>query len=256
MQVLIIEDEIPAQRMLMSMIAKIDEEIEIVDCLDSVKSAVAWLECHEHPEIILLDIQLSDGISFEILKQVQVKSMIIFTTAYDEYAIQAFKVNSLDYLLKPVEKEELQQAFDKYKTYSQKFIKNKNESLDIQDLMNVLRQGKQNYRKRFVIQANESFTFIDVKDVAYIYIMEKITFAVTFTKREYPINLTLETITEQLSPDCFFRVNRQYIVNMEAIKKVHSYFQGKLVLDIEPTPAEKIIIGRDKASRFKKWINR
>ena len=172
MKILIIEDELPAQRMISSLIAEIDPEIEILGMLDSVKSSIEWLKSNPHPDIILLDIQLSDGISFEILEAIEIESMIIFTTAFDEYAIQAFKVNSLDYLLKPVEKRELQAALDKFQVYSKKFVQNKNAQVDYNEIVSLIKKAEQGYRKRFLIQSNESFFQIPVS--AYLDVLFKI----------------------------------------------------------------------------------
>jgi two-component system response regulator LytT len=255
-KVLIIEDEIPAQRLLKQTLQEITIETKVVDCLNSIKSAVAWFQNNEHPEIVLLDIQLSDGLSFEIFKQVNIDSLIIFTTAFDAYALQAFKVNSLDYLLKPIEKDELQAAFEKYQQYNTQFIQEKNSSIDFSELAVLIKNEKPEYRKRFLIQSNESFFHLSVGDIAFFYSMQGITFAVTFEKREYPVNFSLESLKEQLHPDIFFKINRQFIVSIDAIKRVHSYFNGKLKLEIKPSHTEDIIVGKDKAAAFKRWLDR
>ena len=255
-KVLIIEDEIPAQRLLKETLQEIDIKTEVIGCLNSIKSAVDWFQNNPHPDIVLLDIQLSDGLSFEIFKQVKVESTIIFTTAFDEYAIQAFKVNSIDYLLKPVEKEELQIAFEKYQHYNKQFIQEKNSNIDFKKLADLIKNEKSDYRKRFLIQSNESFFHLPVEEIALFYSMQGITFAVTFEKREYPVNFSLESLKEQLNPDIFFKINRQFIVNIDAIKRVHSYFNGKLKLEIEPSYAQDIVVGKDKAAAFKRWMDR
>jgi two-component system response regulator LytT len=255
-KVLIIEDEIPAQRLLKQTLQEITIETKVVDCLNSIKSAVAWFQNNEHPEIVLLDIQLSDGLSFEIFKQVNIDSLIIFTTAFDAYALQAFKVNSLDYLLKPIEKDELQAAFEKYQQYNTQFIQEKNSSIDFSELAALIKNEKPEYRKRFLIQSNESFFHLSVGDIAFFYSMQGITFAVTFEKREYPVNFSLESLKEQLHPDIFFKINRQFIVSIDAIKRVHSYFNGKLKLEIKPAHTEDIVVGKDKAAAFKRWLDR
>ena len=256
LKVLIIEDEIPAQRLLKETLQEINFETEVVGSLNSVKKAIEWFKNNQNPEIVLLDIKLSDGLSFEIFKQVKVESMIIFTTAYDEYAMQAFKVNSLDYLLKPIEKDELQAAFEKYQQYNKQFIQEKNSSIDFSELASLIKNEKPEYRKRFLIQSNESFFHLPVEQIAFFYSMQGITFAVTFEKREYPINFSLESLKEQLHTDTFFKVNRQFIINIDAIKRVHSYFQGKLKLEIKPPHSEDIVIGKDKAAAFKRWLDR
>jgi DNA-binding LytR/AlgR family response regulator len=256
LKILIIEDEIPAQRLLKETLQEIDIETEILDCLNSIKSAVKWFKTNQHPEIILLDIQLSDGISFEIFRQVKIDSMIIFTTAYDEYAMQAFKVNSLDYLLKPIEKDELQTAFEKYYQYNKQFIQEKNVRIDYEELAILIQTKKKEYRKRFLIQSNESFFHLPIAEIALIYSMQGVSFAVTFEKREYPVSFSLESLKEQLNPDLFFKVNRQIIINIETIKRVHTYFNGKLKLETQPSHSEDIFIGKDKAARFRCWLDR
>jgi len=255
-KVVIIEDELPAQRLLKETLQEIDIKTEVVCCLNSIKSAVEWFKNNSHPDIVLLDIKLSDGLSFEIFKQVNIESSIIFTTAYDEYAIQAFKVNSIDYLLKPVEKDELQTAFEKYQHYNKQFIQEKNSYIDFSELAVLIKSEKTEYRKRLLIQSNESFFHLPVDDIALFYSMQGITFAVTFEKREYPVNFSLENLKDQLQPDNFFKINRQFIVNIDAIKRVHSYFNGKLKLEIKPSHAENVIIGKDKVASFKRWMDR
>lgn len=255
-KVLIIEDELPAQRLLKETIEELNIEIDILDCLNSVQSSVEWLNKNPHPDIVLLDIQLSDGISFEIFKQVKVESMIIFTTAYDEYAIQAFKVNSLDYLLKPIEKAELNTAFEKYQNYNKQFIQEQNSNINFSELTSLIKSKKTEYRKRFLVHSNESFFYLPVENIAHFYSMQGITFAVTFEKREYPVKFSLENLKEQLNPDSYFKVNRQIIINIDVIKKVHSFFNGKLKLETQPSHSEEIIIGKDKAAEFKRWLDR
>lgn len=255
-KVLIIEDEIPAQRLLKEILQEITIKNQVVGCLNSIKSAIEWFTNNPHPEIVLLDIQLSDGLSFEIFKQVKIESMIVFTTAYDEYTLQAFKVNSLDYLLKPIEKEELQTAFEKYNSYNTKFIQEQQSTIDFNDLANLIKNKKTDYRKRFLIQSNESFFYLPIEDIAIFHSIQGITFAVTFEKREYPINFSLESLKEQLHSDKFFKINRQFIVNINAIKRVHSYFNRKLKLEIKPPHTKDIIVGKDKAAAFKRWLDR
>jgi two-component system response regulator LytT len=256
LRVLIIEDELPAQRLLKETLKEITFETEVIHCLNSIKSAVEWFKNNPHPEIVLLDIQLSDGLSFEIFKQVKMKSMIIFTTAYDEYVLQAFKFNSLDYLLKPVETEELQAAFEKYQQYNKQFIQEINSSVDFTELASLIKNKKSKYRKRFLIQSNESFFYLAIEQIAFFYSIQGITLAVTFEKREYPINFSLESLKEQIDPDIFFKVNRQVIINIQAIKRVYSYFDVKLKLETQPTHSEDIVIGKDKAASFKRWLDR
>jgi DNA-binding LytR/AlgR family response regulator len=255
-KVLIIEDELPAQRLLKDTLFEINSNIVIVDYLNSVKSAINWFKNNEHPEIVLLDIQLSDGLSFEIFNQVKVESMIIFTTAFDEFTLQAFKINSIDYLLKPIETDELKVAFEKYNHLSKQFIMENNSSINYKDLASIIKNEKKEYRKRFLIQSKDSFFYLPVDQIALFYTVQGITIALTFERREFPINHSLSSLIEQLSPVHFFKINRQFIINIESISKVHIYFQGKLKLETKPPHSEEIIVGKDKAALFRKWLDR
>jgi len=254
--VLIIEDELPAQRLLKETLAEMNIETRVVDCLPSVKSAIRWFQENKHPEVVLLDIQLSDGQSFDLFNKVKVNSMIIFTTAYDEFTLQAFKVNSLDYLLKPIEKDELEIAFEKYQNLNRQFFKENNAGVDFNQLASIINREKKEYRKRFLIQANDSFFYLPVNEIAFFYSSQGISFAVTYEKREHPLNFSLESLREQLNPDKFFKGNRQFIINIASIKRVHNYFSGKLKLETKPRHSEEIIIGKDKAAAFKRWLDR
>jgi two-component system response regulator LytT len=254
--VLIIEDEIPAQRMLKGMLAELDYPIAVVGLLPSIQASVAWFSNNPHPDLVLMDIQLSDGISFDILDKVVIDSMIIFTTAYEEYAIQAFKVNSLDYLLKPFAIDDLNRAFSKYQHYNKNSLKERNASIDFAEMATAISEAKTDYRKRFLIQTNDEYIRLPIEKVAYFHSIAKVTYAVTFDQRKYPLDCSLQALTEQLNPDQFFKVNRQYIVSIDAIHKIQSYFQGKLVLDTRPRPPEKLIVGKDKAASFKRWLDK
>lgn len=256
MKVVIVEDELPAQRMLKEMLEELNFGIEVTACLNSVKKAVKWFKNNPHPEIALLDIQLADGISFDILNQVKIESMIIFTTAFDEYAIQAFKVNSIDYLLKPIDPDELEAAFQKHQNITNKNIQQPSPIIDYSEIASIISSEKKEYRKRFLIQSNEAFSYLDVNDIAYFYSLQGITFGVTFSKREYPLNFSLESLKEQLNPDTFFKANRQFIINLNSIKKIHMYFQGKLKIETIPAHSEDIIVGKDKAASFKRWLDK
>jgi DNA-binding LytR/AlgR family response regulator len=182
--------------------------------------------------------------------------MIIFITAFDEYAIRAFKVNSLDYLLKPVDSGDLKKAFEKYGMYSRNFLKNKNNETNFDEILSAIKNASPNYRKHFLIKTHESFFRLAAGDVAFFYSTHKITFAVTFISREYPLDISLDNLREQLDPEQFFKINRQIIVNSVAIEKIHAYFQGKLVVETQPRHSEKIIVGKDKAAEFKRWLDK
>jgi two-component system, LytTR family, response regulator LytT len=256
MKYLIIEDEVPAQRLIEELLRELRPHWQAAACLDSVESAVNWLNNHPHPQVIFMDIQLSDGLSFDILDQVDIQSMIIFTTAYDEYAVRAFRVNSIDYLLKPIKKSELMEALGKYEEYSGKMFQRLNNTIDVAELMSAIKNAESKYRTRFLISVGEVFFPLPVEDVAYIYSRHRISSAVSFEGKRYVIDFTLDRLEEQLQPDMFFRVSRQFIVNIKAVFKVHTFFNGKLLLETKPSYEEKVNISRDKARLFKSWIDR
>ena len=254
MRITIIEDELHNYRLLKGMIEKLRPDWHIVEWLDSVKSTVAWLKNNPAPDLIFMDIQLTDGICFSIFDMVQVDSMVIFTTAYDEYALQAFQVNSIDYLLKPVKLEKLEQAIDKFEYLirpQKNFSKYKP---DYKDLLQAITQGEKKYRKRFLISGATSYFKLDVEDVAWFYTENRVTTAVTFQNKEYTIDLTMEKLEEQLDPELFFRVNRSTIIHINAIRKFETYFGGKLILRLIHPFDQQIIISRLRATEFKEWI--
>ncbi len=255
MKYLIIEDEVPAQRLVGDLLRELRPGWEAAACLDSIESAVNWLNNHPHPGVIFMDIQLSDGLSFDILEQVDIESMIIFTTAYDEYAVRAFRVNSIDYLLKPIKKGELAEAVEKYERYTKKMFLSRNKTIDAAELAKAIKEAKPKYRTRFLVSIGEVFFPLPVERAAYIFSRHRITSAMTFEGKRHVIDFTLDRLEEQLDPQRFFRVNRQFIVNIEAVLKVHTFFNGKLVLETRPGYDEKVIISREKARRFKPWLD-
>lgn len=255
MRYLIIEDEVPAQRLMRELVRELRPGWEEAACLDSVESAVKWLNGFPHPGVIFMDIQLSDGLCFDILEQVEIEGMIIFTSAYDEYAIRAFKVNSIDYLLKPIKKSELSEALAKFESYTKKMFLSLNKVIDAAELADAITGAKPKYRTRFLVSTGEVFFPLAVESTAYIFSRHRITSAVSFEGKRHVIDFPLDRLEEQLDPEMFFRVNRKFIVNMEAVSKVHTFFNGKLVLETRPGFDEKIMISRDKARQFKPWLD-
>lgn len=256
MKYLVIEDEVPAQRLIGELLHELRPRWEAAACLDSVESAVNWLNNHPHPDVIFMDIQLSDGLSFDILDQVDIEGMIIFTTAYDEYAVRAFRVNSIDYLLKPIKKSELAAALEKYERYTKKMFHSRNQAIDAAELANAITRSKPKYRARFLVSLGEVFLPLPVEKVAYIFSRHRIASAVSFDGKRHVIDFTLDGLTDQLDPEMFFRVNRQFIVNIEAVVKVHTFFNGKLLLETRPGFSEKVTVSREKARQFKLWLDR
>ena len=251
MNVLIVEDEALSARRLKAMITEIDPALHVVAIKESVHDTVEWLRTHVAPELLLLDIELTDGKSFEIFEQVDIKSPVIFVTAYDEYAIKAFKVNSIDYLLKPVKQEELARSIEKFKSL------HAHESgagkLNIQSLLEAF-QRPSGYKERFLVKQGDKLWPVDVKDIAYFRTKDKQNFIYTFDDQQYPVEYTLDDIEKTLDPKDFFRANRQYILHATAVKKIHFWFSSKLKVDVHPNPGEDIIVSREKAMALRTWM--
>lgn len=250
MNVIIIEDEKPSARRLKRMLAEINIEAQAM--LHSVEEAVNWFQNNEHPDLILLDIQLSDGLSFEIFEQVEVKSAIIFTTAYDEYALKAFKLNSIDYLLKPIDDDELKTAIDKFES-NQSVPQNMQVNLDqIKKLL--INPLDKNYKQRFTVKIGQHLKMISIDDIECFYSENKGTYIFTSDNRDYLIDSTLEQINSMLDPTKFFRVNRKFYVNVNAIKDIISYTNSRLKIILNTFSEYEIIVSREKVKDFKNWI--
>mgnify|MGYP003159363589 FL=1 len=249
----IIEDEIPAARLLHSMVSSLRPEWNIEIIPGSVDDAVEWFASHEHPELIFLDIHLTDGDAFDFLSAAKPKSAVIFTTAYDQYAIRAFSVNSIDYILKPVDEQRLSDAIAKYETlHGQAWLKSEKY---METLLETLKHPEKKYRSRFLISGTDEFWLLRVEDIAYFYSEEKTTFAVTPSGREHILDLSLNKLEEQLDPEQFFRVNRQMILNVDAIDRAAPFFKGRIKVVVHPPFKSDIIISEGKASAFRSWLN-
>jgi DNA-binding LytR/AlgR family response regulator len=254
MKVLIVEDELHNQRLLKGMIESLRPQWYISEMIESIREAVEWLG-HNVPDLIFMDIQLVDGICFSIFDQVQVDSPVIFTTAFDNYAIRAFKVNSIDYLLKPIKENELETAINKYETRKEQQT-GKGPNIDYNEVLDAIRSGEKKYRKRFIIQGSTAFYKLKAEDVAYFTSRDKISFAVTFDQKEHIIEHTLETLENELDPEMFFRSNRSTIVHIDAIYKFENYFGGKLQLKLLPEFNVSVTISRLKNNAFKEWVGK
>lgn len=253
--VLIIEDEHHNYRMLQGMVQQFRPDWEIIGPLESVSKSVTWFKENPPPDLIFMDIQLVDGISFSIFEQVEVESMVIFTTAYDEYALQAFNVNSIDYLLKPIKDIKLQDAIKKFENFHNiKF--HKDLIPDYTEVLNTIIQGEKKYRKRFLVAGATSFSKINTEDIALFYTENRITYAVTFDGKEHALDHTMEKLEEQLDPEIFFRANRSYILHCDAIQKIESYFGGKLYIKMASPIKHEVTISRLKATEFKNWLGK
>jgi DNA-binding LytR/AlgR family response regulator len=253
MNIIIIEDEELAAKRLETMVLKADPAFQVLAKLESVEESVAWLQTHQAPDLIFLDIHLEDGISFSIFDQVKVNSPIIFTTAFDEYAIQAFKLKSVDYLLKPVTQEELEASIRKYREWVKP--EKGSPAVDMQALYKMILQQEPQFRTRFSIVTGQKIKTIGIEEVAYFHAEEGIVLLVTDKKVKYPLDLSLDQLMEQLDPKQFFRINRQYIVKLAAIEHIHVYPKSKLQIELLPPAAGEVFVSLDKVTKFKEWLN-
>ncbi|MEP7171384.1 MAG: LytTR family DNA-binding domain-containing protein [Bacteroidota bacterium] len=248
MKILIIEDEEPASDRLKKMVNAIIPHAEITTTIASVSAAVKWFQKHPCPDLVLMDIQLSDGNSFDIFKEVKVECPIIFTTAFDEYAIKAFKLNSVDYLLKPIKKEELAAAIKKYESHV------KQPSADYSKLIEMISSTKEKHQKRILIRFRDIIKTIELVDVAYFFVENKITYAKTKQNMQYQVDYNLDEIEELTDSQIFFRINRQCIINIEAIEKMAAYTKSRVKLILAPPSNLDTIVSTERSPEFKTWL--
>lgn len=253
MTTLIIEDEQPAARRLARLLSEFDSTIRIASVLESVSDAVTYLRTNEHPDLLFSDIRLSDGLSFEVFRQIEPRCPIVFTTAYDEYAVQAFKLNSLDYLLKPIVSRELEAALTKFRKAGGPAPPL---ALDYGQLVQALNQTQRTYRQRFLVTYRDTYRAIPTPEVAYFYSENKITRLVCPDNKWFPIPETLEDLVDQLDPRLFFRANRQCIISVDSITAIHKHFNGRLKLELMPSAPEEVFVSRERAEELKLWLNR
>jgi DNA-binding LytR/AlgR family response regulator len=255
MKVLIVEDEQLAAKRLEKLLVDSTHKIEVLAKLDTIERTIAWLEEEEPPELIFMDIQLADGLCFDIFDLVQVKCPVIFTTSYDQYAIRAFKVNSIDYLLKPLDPGELYNAINKFnflnKSYAEKASP---EALALQEAIKMLRQ--KSYKERFVVKVGEHIKSISVDDINHFVSKEKATFAMTKEGRRYLLDFTLDQLMEILDPAHFFRINRQYIISIHGFDDIISYSNNRLKIHLKHDKTMDAIVSRERVLDFKKWLDR
>lgn len=251
MRVVIIEDELVAMQHLRSTLQEVDTGISVVAALDSIESSVRYFSSKPEADLVLMDIELGDGQSFEIFKQAAVDIPIIFTTAYEEHALKAFKLNSVDYLLKPVDKTELIAALDKYKRLHSE------QKQKLRDNIVSLLQRVENFgevRTRYLAKTGTRLISVLTNDIAYFYTKDRLQFIKTIRGEDHIIDKRLDEIETETDPRFFFRVNRQFILSYNSIQKVHAWFSGKLKVGVQPDAYEEIIISRLKAAEFKKWL--
>lgn len=254
MTTVIIEDEKPAARLLQRKLEKLNIKVGVM--LHSVEEALDWFSKNEHPDLIFLDIQLSDGLSFEIFEKVKIKSAVIFTTAYDEYALRAFKLNSIDYLLKPIDEDDLKIAIAKFKSLLPKEeIQSQSLGIDFEQIKKMLiNPFEKNYKKRFTVKIGQHLKVISIDEIECFFSENKGTYIHTFDKRDYLIECTLELLEKELDPANFFRINRKFIVPLKAIKEIVVYSNSRLKVILPSFSEEDVIVSREKVSDFKTWI--
>lgn len=253
MTVLILEDETLSAERLQNLLKEIDGEANAVGHLKSVEAAIDWLAANPHPDLILSDIRLLDGLCFEIFSQVKVQSPVIFTTAYDQYAIKAFEVNSVDYLLKPVQPEKLRAALEKVKSRIGKNIETA--PPDYGELIKLIQGSNQAYKSRFMVRLGQKIIAVPVEKVAYFFSENKLSFLVTQDQKRYPLDQPLDELIDLLDPRVFFRANRQFIVTFQSIAEIHPYFKGRIKLQLNPASTEEVVISSERTPEFKKWID-
>jgi DNA-binding LytR/AlgR family response regulator len=251
MQVIIIEDEKPSARRLKRMLLECN--IEVTTMLHSVSESINWFLNHPHPDLIMLDIQLSDGLSFEIFDNIDVKSAIIFTTAYDEYALKAFKLNSIDYLLKPINQDELEHAINQFK---EKFTNKNEDTFNMESIKNLLSNSfEKSYKKRFTIKIGQHLKIVNQEEISCFYSQDKATYIHTKENRDYLIDYTIEQLSSKLNTQLFYRVNRKFIIQLNAIKDIIAYTNSRLEIKLHNYSDEQVIVSREKVKDFKDWIS-
>jgi two-component system, LytTR family, response regulator LytT len=255
MNILILEDELPAAEHLEKMLKKLDSEIRIVGKIRSVEGAANWFKDHAAPDLLLSDIHLLDGLCFDLFQITDIRCPVIFTTAYDQYAIRAFEVHSIDYLLKPISKEKLDLAIQKFKERELPAQTQDWEGAhSMHELLRALKGKEPQYKSRFMVRLGQRIMAITVEQIAYFYSESKLTFIVTEDGRKLPIDTPLNEIEGLLDPKSFFRINRQFIVKFTAIAEMHPYFKGRIKLKLQPDCQEEIVVSSERSPEFKSWL--
>jgi len=249
MNILIIEDERPAANRLRQLVLELLPNAEIFGHLDSITSAVKWLESNVFPDLIFCDIQLADGQSFEIFERVKISSPIIFTTAFDQYAIKAFKLNSVDYLLKPIDPKELAQAIQKFQRQQVK------PAFDLNQIRDLLSPQANNHKSRFLVKFGEKIQSVETFDISIFYSEEKVTFLQTKEGRRYILDYTLDQLEGMLDPKKFFRLNRKYIASFTSIAEIHTYSNSRLKIRLANCEDKDVLVSREKVGEFKNWLD-
>ncbi|MBC7849833.1 MAG: response regulator transcription factor [Chitinophagaceae bacterium] len=259
MKILIVEDEELAVKKLQKTLAGVDETATVVGVTDSIKGTVEWLQSNKQPDLILMDIELADGQSFEVFNLTEVKSPVIFTTSYDEYALKAFKVNSVDYLLKPIQKEDLQVALNKFRQLKNSYGGAEPTSdISIDSLVKELQQKLQpkDFRKRFLVKHAQKLVSVEIGEIAYFYSDGRLNFFKTSDNKKYVVDYTMDELEDMLDPEQYFRISRSFYVSVGSIDKIDDYFGNRLILQLKPAVDKEALVSREKVTDFKKWMGK
>ncbi len=259
MKILIVEDEELAVKKLQKTLGAVDSDAEVIGITDSIKATVEWLQTNQQPDLILMDIELSDGQSFEIFNLTEVKSPVIFTTSYDEYALKAFKVNSIDYLLKPIQKEELQTALSKYRQLQTSYSGGESKGeINLESLVKELQQKLQpkEFRKRFLVKHAQKLVSVEIDEIAFFYSDGRLNFFKTTDNKKYVVDYTMDELEEMLDPEKYFRISRSFYVSVNSIDKIDDYFGNRLILQLKPSVDKEALVSREKVTDFKKWMGK
>lgn len=260
MKVLIVEDEELAVKKLVKTLAAVDPDAEVVGVADSIMATVKWINENPLPDLILMDIELSDGQSFEIFNRVAIKCPVIFTTSYDEYALKAFKVNSVDYLLKPIQKEDLDSALQKMHQLKSMYNQSdpKGGDMNIESLVKELQEKLQlkEYRKRFLVRHAQKLVSVDTDEIAYFFSDGRLNFFKTHDNKKFVVDYTMDELEEMLDPQKYFRISRSFYISVNSVEQIHDYFGNRLLLHLKPAVDKESIVSREKVTDFKKWMGK
>ena len=252
MKLLIVEDEKLAVNRLRKLLVEIDPKIEVTAAVNSIVSTVDWLSKNHLPDLILMDVELADGQCFEIFKRVNITSPVIFITSYDQYAIQAFKVNSVDYLLKPVGIDDLRNALNKFSTLH----KPSSSSGTLEQFLQHFQKMNQSYRERFLVKTGSRYISLETDMIAYFYFQDRVTFIKTWKDENYIVDFSLDELVQLLSPTYFFRVNRQFIIHHRSVTNIQDYFNNKILLTLKPQASQEVVVSRERSAEFKTWMGK
>lgn len=249
-EVVIVEDERLTAERLKSLVLSCSDDINVTALLPSVNLAKEWFRDNSPPDLIFLDIQLNDGTCFDVLKALENSPPVIFTTAFHEYAMKAFKYNSIDYLLKPIDKDELLQAIQKFRNLNTEITEF--QELDYEKMNKIINYD---HKKRFLVKLGDNYQNVDVNEIGFFHYEDGTTYLIAENGRKLPLDYSLDQLEEILNPFDFFRVNRQYLVRVNAIKQINSYFNSRLMLRLAPDPLADVIVSRDRVPDFKRWMD-